>query len=93
MNIPEKISTSQSDDVDDHGLVANVVRMGFTAILALVVALAAVSLYLLSEFNSNLESVVGVHNKKTEYAFGMRDAIRKRAIAGSRISRSSYHRW
>lgn len=65
----------------DHGGVANVVRMGFTAILVLVVLLAAMSLYLLIEFNANLESIVVVHNKKTEYAYGMRDAIRKRAIS------------
>jgi len=67
--------------VSDHGGVANVVRMGFTAILVLVVLLAAMSLYLLIEFNANLESIVVVHNKKTEYAYGMRDAIRKRAIS------------
>jgi signal transduction histidine kinase/CheY-like chemotaxis protein len=65
----------------DHGGVANVVRMGFTAILVLVVLLAAMSMYLLIEFNANLESIVVVHNKKTEYAYGMRDAIRKRAIS------------
>ena len=68
-------------DAVDHGGVANVVRMGFTAILVLVVLLAAMSLYLLIEFNANLESIVVVHNKKTEYAYGMRDAIRKRAIS------------
>ena len=72
---------NKDSDTVDHGGVANVVRMGFTAILVLVVSLAVVSLYLLNEFNANLESVVGVHNKKTEYAYGMRDAIRKRAIS------------
>lgn len=65
----------------DHGGVANVVRMGFIAIFLLVISLAAISLFLLNEFNQNLESVVGVHNIKTEYAYGMRDAIRKRAIS------------
>ncbi len=74
-------SNSIENDTIDHGGVANVVRMGFTAILVLVVLLAAMSLYLLIEFNANLESIVVVHNKKTEYAYGMRDAIRKRAIS------------
>ncbi len=81
MNDTESVVSSINDDSVDHGLAANVVGMGFSAILVLVVSLAAVSLYLLNEFNANLESVVGVHNKKTEYAYGMRDAIRKRAIS------------
>ena len=81
MNDSENVINSFNDDDVDHGLAANVVGMGFSAILVLVVSLAAVSLYLLNEFNANLESVVGVHNKKTEYAYGMRDAIRKRAIS------------
>ena len=71
----------KSDDAVDHSGVANVVRLGFTAILLLVVSLAVISLYLLNQFNANLESVVGVHNKKTEHAYGMRNAIRKRAIS------------
>jgi signal transduction histidine kinase/CheY-like chemotaxis protein len=89
-NLDEKISSQAAKPIDDsvidsdsidHGGVANVVRMGFTAILVLVVLLASMSLYLLIEFNANLESIVVVHNKKTEYAYGMRDAIRKRAIS------------
>ncbi len=72
---------TQSGGIVDPGGVAHVVRMGFTAILVLVVLLASVSSYILNEFNANLESVVGIHNKKTEYAYGMRDAIRKRAIS------------
>ena len=72
---------NQSDNTVDHSGVANVVRLGFTAILLLVVSLAAISLYLLNQFNENLESVVGVHNKKIEHVYGMRDAIRKRAIS------------
>lgn len=81
MKKSENVISNLSEDAVDHSLAANVVRMGFTAILALVISLAAVSLYLLNEFNENLESVVGVHNKKTEYVYGMRDAIRKRAIS------------
>ena len=65
----------------EHRRLVHVVRMGFSAVLMLVLVLSAVSLYRLKEFNSNMEKIVDVHNKKVALAFGMRDAIRQRALS------------
>ena len=65
----------------EHRRLVHVVRMGFSAVLMLVLVLSAVSLYRLKEFNSNMERIVDVHNKKVALAFGMRDAIRQRALS------------
>ena len=68
-------------DQTGHRRLVHVVRMGFGAVLLLVLVLSAVSLYRLNEFNNNMETIVDVHNKKVALAFGMRDAIRQRAIS------------
>lgn len=68
-------------DQTEHRRLVHVVRMGFGAVLLLVLVLSAVSLYRLNEFNNNMETIVDVHNKKMALAFGMRDAIRQRAIS------------
>ena len=68
-------------DQTEHRRLVHIVRMGFSAVLVLVLVLSAVSLYRLKEFNSNMEKIVDVHNKKAALAFGMRDAIRKRALS------------
>jgi signal transduction histidine kinase/CheY-like chemotaxis protein len=65
----------------EHSRLVNVVRLGFGVVLILVVLLTSVSLYRLKEFNSNMEAIVDVHNKKVALAFSMRDAILKRAIS------------
>lgn len=65
----------------EHRRLVHGVRMGFGALLVLVLVLSAVSLYRLKEFNTNMEKIVDVHNKKVALAFGMRDAIRQRAIS------------
>lgn len=65
----------------EHGRLANVVRMGFTAVLILAILLTSLSLYRLQEFNSKVEVIVGVHTKKVALAFAMRDAILQRAIS------------
>ncbi|MDT8384183.1 MAG: ATP-binding protein [Gammaproteobacteria bacterium] len=66
---------------DEHRRLVHVVQMGFSAVLVLVLVLSAISLYRLKEFNTNMEKIVEVHNKKVALAFGMRDAIRQRAIS------------
>lgn len=71
----------QNADLTDYSRLANVVRMGFIAILIPVIILASVSIYRLNGFSHDLEAVVKIHNKKTALAFDMRDAIRKRAIS------------
>ena len=68
-------------DQTEHRRLVHVVRMGFSAVLLLVLVLSAVSLYRLKEFNSNMEKIVDVQNKKVALAFGMRDAIRQRALS------------
>lgn len=68
-------------DQTEHRRLVHVVRMGFSAVLILVLVLSAISLYRLQEFNTNMEKIVEVHNKKAALAFGMRDAIRQRAIS------------
>ena len=65
----------------EHSRLANVVRMGFGVLLTLVLLMTSVSLYRLNEFNSNMEAIVDLHNKKVLLAFAMRDAILKRAIS------------
>jgi len=65
----------------EHSRLANVVRMGFGAMLILVLLMTSVSLYRLNEFNSNMEAIVDIHNKKVALAFAMRDAILQRAIS------------
>lgn len=65
----------------EHRRLIHVVRMGFGAVLVLVLVLSAISLYRLKEFNTNMERIVDVHNKKVVLAFGMRDAIRQRATS------------
>ena len=71
----------QKADLTDYRRLANVVRMGFIAILVPVIILASVSIYRLNGFSHDLQAVVKIHNKKTALAFDMRDAIRKRAIS------------
>lgn len=68
-------------DKTEHRRLVHVVRMGFSAVLMLVLVLSAVSLYRLNEFNINMEKIVDVQNKKVALAFGMRDAIRQRALS------------
>ncbi|MBL1275759.1 MAG: response regulator [Ectothiorhodospiraceae bacterium] len=65
----------------DHRRLVHVVRMGFAIVLLLVLVLSAVSLYRLKGFNTNMGVIVDVHNKKVALAFGMRDAIRQRAVS------------
>ena len=65
----------------EYSRLSNVVGMGFSAILVLVLLVTSVSLYRLNEFNSNMEAIVDVHNKKVALAFAMRDAILQRAIS------------
>ena len=74
---------TQQINIDHSGYrhLAHVVRMGFSALLVLVFMLAAISLFRLNEFNNNMEAIVDIHNQKAALAFGMRDAIRKRAIS------------
>lgn len=66
---------------EDYGRVVNVVRKGFISMLVLLLALGSITLYQLNKFSENLEAVVEIYNKKTEYAYDMRDAIRRRAIS------------
>lgn len=81
MKQTENENFEQLSDSSEFGRVAHVVRLGFIAILVLLLALGFISLYQLNKFNTNLERIVEVYNKKTEYAYDMRDAIRKRAIS------------
>ena len=81
MSKDKEITIDQYSEPVDYGRMARVVRMGFIAIFILVVSLASLSLYRMNQFSANLESVVDVHNKKSAYAYGMRDAIRKRSIS------------
>jgi len=76
-----KGSSENIKAADDYSRIANVVRMGFVSILVLLFALGIITLVQLNKFSGNLESIVEVYNKKTEYAYDMRDAIRKRAIS------------
>ncbi len=68
-------------DQIEHRRLVHVVRMGFGAVLLLVLVLSAVSLVRLNEFNNKMVTIVEIHNKKVVLAFGMRDAIRQRAIS------------
>jgi len=81
MEITNKKSESLQVSQTDLKRLAQVVRMGFSTVLVLVIALSAVSLYRLSQFNANMEVIVDVHNRKAALAFGMREAIRQRAIS------------
>ncbi|HEC19472.1 MAG TPA: response regulator [Gammaproteobacteria bacterium] len=73
--------TVHTQKPSEHGRLANVVRMGFSAVLILVVILTSVSLYRLKEFNTNMEAIVDINNKKVALASAMRDAILQRAIS------------
>jgi signal transduction histidine kinase/CheY-like chemotaxis protein len=70
----------ESYAVSEHGRLVNIVRMGFVAVLILVIILAAVGLYRLNKFNASMEQIVEVHNRKTALTFAMRDAIRQRTV-------------
>ncbi len=81
MRIPWQGSQQRHKKRTEYGHLASVVGMGFSVILVLVLLVTSVSLYRLKEFNSNMEAIVNVHNKKVALAFAMRDAIMQRAIS------------
>ncbi|NOX92447.1 MAG: hypothetical protein GXP18_08365, partial [Gammaproteobacteria bacterium] len=81
MRIPWQRFRQQQKKRTEHGRMASVVGMGFGTILVLVLLVTSVSLYRLKEFNSNMEAIVEVHNKKVALAFSMRDAILQRVIS------------
>ncbi|MEJ2366288.1 MAG: MCP four helix bundle domain-containing protein [Deltaproteobacteria bacterium] len=81
MSLAEENNLDQYTEAADNKRVANVVRTGFIVILVLLLLLGSITLYQLNKFNENIETIVNIYNKKTEYAYDMRDAIRKRAIS------------
>jgi len=81
MQVTQQHSQQHQEKRTEHSRLANVVGMGFGAVLVLVLLVTSVSLYRLKEFNSNMEAIVDVHNKKVALAFAMRDAILQRAIS------------
>ena len=81
MSLTEENNQYQYAEAVDNKHVANVVRTGFIVILVLLLLLGSITLFQLNKFNKNIETIVNIYNKKTEYAYDMRDAIRKRAIS------------
>ena len=55
-------------------------KVGFTLIVLLLVALTAIGLSRMALVNQHMEQVVGVNNLKTKLAHEMKDAVRDRAI-------------
>ncbi|MGB1110417.1 MAG: response regulator, partial [Gammaproteobacteria bacterium] len=53
---------------------------GFGILLLLLAAIAFVGISHMQSINDRMESIVNVHNKKTEYATGMYNAARERAL-------------
>ncbi len=81
MRIPWLRSQPQQKKQTEYSRLARAVGMGFSIILILVFLVTSLSLYRLNEFNSTMEVIVDVHNKKVSLAFAMRDAILQRSIS------------